>query len=72
MPSNPIHPRFAETRLIESLSDTPVVLIHGPRQSGKTTLAQAVGREGDYAYFSFDDEVALAAATADPSTIPPA
>lgn len=31
--------RLAERRLTESLADTPVVLIHGPRQCGKTTLA---------------------------------
>ncbi len=60
------YPRFAETRLIEALTDTPVVLIHGPRQCGKTTLAQAVGRRRGYTYFTFDDEVTCAAATADP------
>ena len=39
----PLYPRFAEPPLIEALADTPVVLIHGPRQCGKTTLAQMVG-----------------------------
>jgi predicted AAA+ superfamily ATPase len=29
--------------LTEALHDSPAVLIHGPRQSGKTTLAQRVG-----------------------------
>jgi predicted AAA+ superfamily ATPase len=61
-----LYPRFAVPRLAEALSDTPVVLIHGPRQCGKTTLAQIVGRAHDYAYFTFDDEVTLAAAKADP------
>lgn len=42
------------------------MLIQGPRQCGKTTLAQQVGSERDYAYFTFDDAVVLAAATADP------
>lgn len=37
------HPRFVQPRLIEALSNTPVALIHGPRQCGKTTLARAVG-----------------------------
>jgi predicted AAA+ superfamily ATPase len=60
------YPRFAKPGLIEALADTPVVLIHGPRQCGKTTLAQDVGRERAYAYFSFDDDVTLGAATADP------
>jgi predicted AAA+ superfamily ATPase len=61
-----LHSRFAEPRLIEALADTPVVLIHGPRQCGKTTLARMAGDPRRYAYFSFDDAVALAAAQADP------
>ncbi len=32
--------RSIERRLGEALEDSPVVLIHGPRQCGKTTLAQ--------------------------------
>jgi len=35
---------------MEALADTPVVLIHGPRQCGKTTLAQVVGEREGYAY----------------------
>ena len=61
-----IYRRLAEPRLVEALADTPVVLIHGPRQCGKTTLAQAVGHAKDYAYFSFDEDVTFAAARADP------
>lgn len=61
-----IHPRFAAPLLVQALSDSPVVLLHGPRQCGKTTLAQAVGATKGYAYFSFDDAVTLAAATSDP------
>jgi uncharacterized protein len=53
-------------RLREALADTPAVLIHGPRQSGKTTLARIVGEPRGYRYVSFDDEAALAAARADP------
>ena len=66
MKHTPLYPRFAEQRLIEALADTPVVLIHGPRQCGKTTLAQVVGEREGYTYLSFDDDVTLAAATADP------
>jgi hypothetical protein len=66
MPADRLYPRFAQPSLVEALADTPVVLVHGPRQCGITTLAQIVGRKRDYAYFSFDDDVTLAAATADP------
>ncbi len=65
--ANPeIYSRLVEPRLIEALADTPVVLIHGPRQCGKTTLARMVGEARGYAYFSFDDDVVLAAARQDP------
>ena len=66
MGAAPLYPRFAELRLAEALTDSPVVLIHGPRQCGKTTLALRTGERAGYAYFNFDDPVALAAATEDP------
>ena len=34
--------RFIEKRIREALTDTRVVLLCGPRQSGKTTLAQRI------------------------------
>jgi len=52
---------------MEALDDSPVVLIHGPRQCGKTTLARAVGDARGYEYVTFDDDVARAAAEADPA-----
>ncbi len=52
----PIYKRHIEPRLREALADTPVVLLQGPRQCGKTTLAQMVGETDGYAYFTFDDE----------------
>jgi predicted AAA+ superfamily ATPase len=61
-----LYPRYVAPRLVEALADSPVVLIHGPRQCGKTTLAQQIGQRGHYAYFTFDDAVALAAAESDP------
>ncbi len=66
MTSAPNYPRYAKQRLVEALADNPAVLLHGPRQCGKTTLARQVGREAGYEYFSFDDANLLAAAKADP------
>lgn len=47
MPKTLLYPRYIEPRLAEALEDSPVVLIHGPRQCGKTTLAQSVCAWGD-------------------------
>ncbi|RLL55667.1 ATP-binding protein [Mariprofundus sp. EBB-1] len=58
--------RLLEQRLEEALDDTPVVLIHGPRQCGKTTLAKKIGQQRGYTYLSFDDVSLVAAAKADP------
>lgn len=66
MPLTPAYPRFAAPLLEQALAESPVVLIHGPRQCGKTTLAQVVGEKRDYAYISFDDAVQLESAISDP------
>lgn len=66
MTDQTLYPRFARSRLEEALSDTPVVLVHGPRQCGKTTLARMVGDAAGYSYITFDDDVQLAAAQTDP------
>lgn len=58
------YPRHLATRIQQALSDTPVVLINGPRQCGKTTLAQQMRAE--FPYFSLDDETLLSAARTDP------
>ena len=59
--------RYAEGPLVESLADSPATLIHGPRQSGKTTLVRIVGDPRGYSYINFDDDVARATAKADPA-----
>jgi len=63
---SPLYHRFTEETLREALKDTPVVLIHGSRQCGKTTLAQFVGEQLGYHYISFDNDNQLEAAKADP------
>lgn len=61
-----LYRRFTEATLREALQDTPVALIHGSRQSGKTTLAQSIGRDLGYHYISFDDDNQFQAAKTDP------
>lgn len=61
-------PRTIEKTLQECLQDTPVVIITGPRQSGKTTLARHSLTENDSkgSYLTLDDENILAIARTDP------
>ncbi len=66
MNESPLYSRFLLPRLAEALTDTPVVLLHGPRQCGKTTLARQIGDTAGYAYLSFDDDVWRASAQTDP------
>ena len=66
MADAPHYSRLVRPRLDEALADTPVVLVHGPRQCGKTTLARSVGDAAGYAYRTFDDDTLRAAAEADP------
>jgi len=64
---NPVfYERYVRPRLVEALLDTPVVLVHGPRQCGKTTLVRQVGDAEGFDYLSFDDDVLLASAQEDP------
>ena len=58
--------RNLQSRLVEALTDTPVVALVGARQTGKTTLVQAL-TESDWqgTYLTFDEPATLAAANAD-------
>ena len=60
-----MYPRLLEQRVREALADTRVVLICGPRQSGKTTLARRIAGDA-MPFHTLDDTTALNAATADP------
>lgn len=67
-----LHPMFARALavpLLEALADTPVVMLAGGRQTGKSTLALSLAEEGLHAadYVSLDDPTELAAAREDPS-----
>ncbi len=59
--------RHAEAGVRAALADTPVVLVHGPRQAGKTTLVRHLSAgTGRRQYVTFDDAGALASADRDP------
>ncbi len=59
--------RHIATKLLQALDDTPVVLLTGARQTGKSTLVQWVAENTRPArYLSFDDASILAAAKGDP------
>jgi hypothetical protein len=60
-----ITPRFIEQRIRNALKDTRVVMISGPRQSGKTTLAKMLIDSGTV-YLTLDDETVVEAARFDP------
>lgn len=60
--------RHISSRLLDALADSPVVFLHGARQTGKSTLVQHITSTKHPArYLTFDDAAVLAAATADPA-----
>lgn len=58
--------RHIDRSVVQSLSDTPVVLLNGARQTGKTTLAQSIASRLGGQYLTLDDASTLAAAIQDP------
>jgi len=61
-----MYKRNLAVKVEKALKRSPVVLITGARQSGKTTLIKSVGQERGYSYVSFDDVRYLSAAKSDP------
>lgn len=51
---------------MDALADSPVVLVNGARQTGKTTLVQSLVRDHPAAYYTLDDTNVLSAARSDP------
>lgn len=63
-----MYQRAILSRLNAALADTPVVLLHGARQTGKTTLARLLAAgTPKRRYLTFDDSAVLGAAAASPA-----
>lgn len=61
-----VYPRHLADVLRRRLKSSPVLLLIGPRQAGKTTLTQMLGNEIGMSYTSMDDIAALAVVQFDP------
>ncbi|MCY4493153.1 MAG: ATP-binding protein, partial [Acidimicrobiaceae bacterium] len=58
--------RHMQPRLEEALDNFRVVMLHGARQCGKSTLARLVAAQRGGTYTSLDNEATRQAAAADP------
>lgn len=65
MSESSLYPRQIGSRIAEAMADTPVVLLAGPRQAGKTTLVRQISGNG-VRYLTLDDELTLMSAREDP------
>lgn len=61
-----LYPRRIEPRIADAMKDTPVVLLAGPRQAGKTTLVRQIAGQQGMRYLTLDDELTLLSAREDP------
>lgn len=66
MNPSPLYRRNIEPRVAETMQDTPVVLLAGPRQAGKTTLVRQIADQQGFRYLTLDDELTLLSAREDP------
>ncbi len=63
-----LYERSLMPEILAALADTPVVLVVGPRQSGKSTIAESLAEHYDGArYLTLDRGVSLGAAREDPA-----
>ncbi|WP_394757402.1 ATP-binding protein [Rhodoferax sp.] len=65
-PASAVIARHVQGKITTALQDTRVVLVVGPRQAGKTTLARLYATR-DRPYLTLDDPATLAAARSDPA-----
>ncbi|MCA9757564.1 MAG: ATP-binding protein [Candidatus Eisenbacteria bacterium] len=59
--------RFLQRHIEAALADTPVILLHGARQTGKTTLVRALADETHRRYLTLDDAILLGLASENPA-----
>ena len=62
-----LYRRHIKAGLDAALDDTPVAIVVGPGQAGKSTLASAVAEERGARYVTLDDDGPRAAANEDPT-----
>lgn len=63
-----LYSRYAAEQVETALTDTPVVAIVGPRQSGKSTLAELIAHDKGARMVSLDETASREAAIADPTS----
>ncbi len=61
-----ILPRAIAARIVDALADTPVVVLNGARQVGKTTLVRSLPYPGTSAFVTLDDVASRESAALDP------
>ncbi len=61
-----MHARHIISPINEALLDTPVLLLNGARQTGKSTLARSLTEGQNRRYLTLDDQITLAAAKGNP------
>ncbi len=67
MNASALFPRRISPHILEAMTDTPVILLAGPRQAGKTTLVrQVAGNNSEFRYLTLDDALTLLSAQEDP------
>jgi uncharacterized protein len=59
--------RHITANIIAALADTPVVVVHGARQTGKSTLVREIAKSRGCDYLTLDDPTSLLAARLDPA-----
>lgn len=60
-----MYPRYIQKKLLASMATSPVVLLHGARQTGKSTLVKSLWQDS-HQHYTLDDLSILNAVKNDP------